>query len=129
MNQSQYENLLELCAVLESGDYVQCPQRLRTKVGYCCLGVALNLVNADGWEWSELSESYNHLMGSYMAGYNELVDREFHKFGFLNSRAMEIYGFTPYDQLLLSKLNDRLEGFGIVINYIKENILTRYSRD
>jgi hypothetical protein len=43
---------------LRSGEYAQAKGYLRTPKGYCCLGVACNLLRPDGWlEEARLSES------------------------------------------------------------------------
>lgn len=52
MNRQQAERNIALAVALESGKYKQGGGRLRDGDGFCCIGVACDLVDPLGWESS-----------------------------------------------------------------------------
>lgn len=69
MNRQQYERMLHLCDVLESGKYQKGKRQLRDGDTYCCLGVACDLSGLGEWKhqeggtyyvgpWSDLEFAY-----------------------------------------------------------------------
>lgn len=44
---------------LRSGKYKQTKSRLRDTFGFCCLGVACDLINSDAWHFNILEKDYS----------------------------------------------------------------------
>lgn len=88
---------------LKSGDYKQAKGSLRTSSGYCCLGVACDIVDPDGWNGDKHTGQKSYLP--------EHVAR---KLGMnvkpcVNLSRDEAWGRGDYDDrpVALSWLNDR----------------------
>lgn len=119
------DNLLQWISYLENGSYQQGQGCLRFKdynniSHYCCLGVALDLIDPDGWHISENAYKYNHVLAKVcdLTGFPGI--------SFMNNDAAASYGLTSYDQHQLSNFNDCGNSFKFIANYIRENILVRY---
>ncbi|MDE3022804.1 MAG: hypothetical protein KGI54_13260 [Pseudomonadota bacterium] len=56
MNDEQMEWTASWIAALESGEYCQTTGALRKDGGYCCMGVAADLLNPMGWRTVEGKE-------------------------------------------------------------------------
>jgi hypothetical protein len=77
MPQCNKDNMLKLVKALESGEYSQAPNYLRSGEGYCCLGVACDLAAGDvGGGWTEQLSPNNDIYyrfdseGGYSSSYN-----------------------------------------------------------
>lgn len=116
-------------AALESGEYPKGVGALRTSNGgYCCLGVACELLVADGVVWpaefyvDEGCFSYRDV-GAAPGDGSALV--------FLTDRMATLIGLTeevrfpPYSAMAqgkLAEINDASDSFAPVVEWIRENL-------
>ena len=102
------DNLKTWVEALRSGDYKQGRQSLRQWDNYCCLGVACDLVDSDGWDTSQVE------VGMYFYGDN---------FAYMPENILaDYYGLTDSEQRDLGMLNDN----GFDFDEIADQIEDRY---
>ena len=95
------QNRSKLLEALRSGQYSQTTNSLRTKVGYCCLGVACDISGLG--EWVDTKEG----------DYSYQIPNEQSQRGSLPKKVQEYYGFMSDNggygadiSIALSNLND-----------------------
>ena len=115
------------CAALESGEYLQAKDRLRTETGFCCLGVLSDLaVKAGLQKWS-----YNTDYGC--EGYGIPEEDGFFTRGVLHKDIQNwagLTGPTAFDPVVrtdnkthrLSVLNDQGYDFKTIAQLIREQL-------
>lgn len=80
MNRQQYERMLHLCDVLESGKYQKGKRQLRDGDTYCCLGVACDLSGLGEWHHQEGGTYYVGPWGNLEFAYLPEPVREYYGF-------------------------------------------------
>ena len=120
---------------LESGKYPKSTSHLRTYKGYCCLGVACDLVNSDAWEYHEtgkyfsarFNEDYAYI--SYLPGdvkdllhlhsddgYFEITDLSPE----LQDEIRATLDIHLRGDVCLAGVNDLVDDFDLIIKILKE---------
>lgn len=112
------DNIVKWCEALESGDYQQGRDVLKSHSGYCCLGVACNIIN-DKWSYNALEKKFSHELGR-SGDYED-------KWYYLSNEGRSLFGLTIDDQTNLTRLNDQGSSFLEIAAYIRKNILIRYA--
>jgi len=100
--------IAEWVAALRSGKYQQTQGTLTDGVGFCCLGVACDVLNSDGWQREE-----NVIFYSY-SGYEAAQS--------LPPSVREQLEISIDLELHLIKMNDNGKTFSEIADYIEENI-------
>jgi hypothetical protein len=102
VNEQIKENRERWCAALRSGEYTQGAGALRTDEGFCCLGVAANELNPNGWEFSDEHSTWAHDDAYHELGEAKTLSDNF---------AMTMFGLDPAVQSRLSGKNDNGDTF------------------
>lgn len=110
---------------LENGEYPQCEGRLRKESGYCCLGVAADLIDntawrrippiatrEGGWSWHEELDVLKVYEELNLRGRTGLIDWELYK-------GEKEHPFRIYADL--AELNDQGHSFAEIAAFIREN--------
>lgn len=109
-------NAAKVVAALRSGQYAQTKYRLRSKDGYCCLGVACDIflkeTGQGQWKWSETSGCYAFVLDGIMT-YTELPEEVTDWVGFQDATG----NYNDVSSLLGN--NDRGDTFQEIANTIE----------
>lgn len=100
-------------AALRSGDYQQTQETLRDSKGFCCLGVACDVFDPDGWQLLT-NATYNYM-------YDDGKVSEIFT-ALLRERMLRNIGMPDLAQYQLTVRNDRGDSFAAIANYIEENL-------
>lgn len=124
LSEEQKIHVKEWLEALRSGDYKQITGRMRTPDGFCCMGVAVDLM---GVKWEQLSDfSYSSDLSNVAAPrYNAWKD--WFGFGPFTSIAQhtEAKVETTYS---LSELNDKLGlSFEVIADIVEEAVFGKPS--
>jgi hypothetical protein len=118
-DQEAQTRVLTLCEKLESGEYTQAYGALRTRNGYCCLGVMCNEYDGLRWEYNECFYIYDH-ENPCEALLNSLVMEAFcirTPFGDLSADSI-----VKYDVWSLTNMNDSRNSFETIAQCIREEL-------
>lgn len=97
---------------LRSGRYEQTTDTLRFGNGFCCLGVACDVINPDAW--TPLSEMPGEMCYEWEADNQRTLDVD------LGQDELEALGITRAQQAELITMNDQGEPFSAIADRIEE---------
>jgi hypothetical protein len=112
-------NRTKWCDALRSGKYrktagwlrrTNSTQTTRHRVGFCCLGVAADLLDPNGWDGD------NHILGDDETGR-------------LSTYAGALFGIDDADQMSLARINDSSESTFVGIANMIESLPLRLEQD
>lgn len=104
-------------AALRSGDYAQVRGYLHTPEGFCCLGVACDLIDPDGWDEQQSGEG--------IASSRKYFPYQNNLFWIPTMLAARI-GIYQYFQDKLSSMNDEDKvNFDDIADYIEKELIEK----